>query len=68
MIKETHQCKLQNVFFLLIFAQNRNKGYILNHIAKVILMSTHNLCFGSKEMCTPQFKYVKWGVKGYLFH
>ena len=36
-------------------------------------MSIHNLCFGSKIKkevypCTPQYYYIKVGLKGYTLH
>ena len=40
-----------------------------NHLGKVVITSTHNLCFGAKIRkkigipCMPQFCYIKMGVE-----
>ena len=49
-----------------IFAQNIDCMYTLElpHLGEVVLMSTHNLCFGSKIRKIPQFYYIKVGFKG----
>ena len=58
--------KKKMIFFLNIFAQNIHCGY-----TKAVLMSTHNVCFGSKirklgiPLKTPVFLY-KSGVQGGL--
>ena len=35
-----------------------------NRLGEAVLTSTHNLCFGAKKPCKPQFFYIKVGFKG----
>ena len=84
-ITKTCPCKIQ-IFFLalkiknvmgifLIFSVFLPKTLIVgtcwNRLVEAVLMSTHNLCFGSKIReiglvypCKPQFYYIKVGSKG----
>ena len=36
------------MIFILIFALNRDCGYLFEFFGEAVLMSTHNLCFGAK--------------------
>ena len=64
---ELFQPNFSDIF--LIFAQNIDCGYTLEHLAEAVLTSTHNLCFGAKirkigiPLQTPVFPY-KSGVQG----
>ena len=39
---------MKNCDIFLIFAQNIDRGYMLEPPQKVVLKSTHNLCFSAK--------------------
>ena len=64
-----HGCKndnfqMKNCDIFLIFAQNIDRGYTLEHINEAVLTCTLDLCFRAKKSeypCKPQFYYIKVG-------
>ena len=58
----------------LIIAQNIDREYTLEMPRRVVLMSTHNLCFGAKirkigiPLYTPILLKQKWDIRGYSLH
>ena len=70
-ITKTCPCNIQRIFWLWKMKNFRRKIWIFFFILlnEAVLMSTHNLCFGSKIRkkvypCIPQFYYIKVGYRG----
>ena len=56
---------IKNCDVFLIFAQNIDCRYTLEHVRTAVLTSTHNLCFRTKiRKKQQQFFYIKIGCKG----
>ena len=62
--------QMKNYDSLLIFAQNIDRGYMLEPPQS---NEYHNLCFRAKQdnnvyQCKLKFYYIKWGVRGSTLH